>query len=140
MSARNNYLEADKVFVYGTLKSGQRMADALIGEHRFGDFQTPPIFSMRAGSFPMLFLNEKKGHSVLGELYTCSPETLARLDQYEGYPSFYTRKKLPVAGCVTGIQFDAWIYYIDDDEWAYSQYNKVFPDPDTHFLEWTAAR
>jgi gamma-glutamylcyclotransferase (GGCT)/AIG2-like uncharacterized protein YtfP len=93
------------VFVYGTLKQG-------FGNHRVMhmDALHPPRLLCRNavtkeasynfiscsphGGFPYL---QKGGcHSVLGEVWMVSEESMSHLDSLEGVPSHYTRERIAV--------------------------------------------
>lgn len=112
--------EKEAIFVYGTLKKGQRANYKLAEEDFVGEAQTPPLFNMFGETYPMLTKTDK-GASVIGEVYLVSKETMKELDRYEGFPSFYSRMQIPVAffGETTNLPFDAdtasvWIYYVRD--------------------------
>ncbi len=81
------------LFVYGTLKRGQRN-HGLMREARFlGETVTEPRYTLfDLGSFPGMISGGNT--AVQGELYEVGPELLARLDRHEGVPRFYVRKKL----------------------------------------------
>ena len=78
------------LFVYGTLKHGQRN-HSLMRESRFlGEAVTEPRYTLLdMGSFPGMIAGGTT--AVHGELYEVGPELLARLDRHEGVPRFYMR-------------------------------------------------
>ena len=85
----------NKVFVYGTLKSGGEVR----GLNQFGDGATivgkaktqyPDYEMADLGAFPGVFLNGK--YHIEGEVWEVDDETLEHLDAIEGYPDFYSRQ------------------------------------------------
>jgi gamma-glutamylaminecyclotransferase len=89
-----------RMFVYGTLLSGESNHRLLVGARLIGESRTEPSFELRSlGAFPGLVPNGTC--SVLGESYEVDDGTLAALDRLEGHPSFYTRTPVKLAdGCV----------------------------------------
>jgi gamma-glutamylaminecyclotransferase len=92
-SSRSAKREPDartRVFVYGTLLSGERNHHLLARARLVGEARTGPRFSLYdLGSFPGLVPNG--GHAVAGEVYEVDEPTLAALDRLEGHPDFYRR-------------------------------------------------
>lgn len=84
------------LFVYGTLKRGQRN-HGLMRETRFlSEAVTEPRYTLLdLGSFPGMFPGGST--AVHGELYEVGPELLARLDRHEGVPRFYIRTTVHMA-------------------------------------------
>ena len=85
-----------KLFVYGTLKEGQRMDIRKFGNDvKFVTVGSTQGKMWTNGFYPAV-LFDKEG-VVHGEVYTAYDEsTLARLDSYEGYPNLYTKKNIVV--------------------------------------------
>jgi gamma-glutamylcyclotransferase (GGCT)/AIG2-like uncharacterized protein YtfP len=85
------------LFVYGTLKRGQRN-HRLMREARFlGETVTAPQYTLLdLGPFPGMITGGTT--AVHGELYEVGPELLARLDRHEGVPRFYVRESIHVVG------------------------------------------
>ena len=79
------------LFVYGTLKRGQRN-HGLMREARFlGEAITFPDYTLLdLGSFPGIIAGGTT--AVHGELYEVGPDLLARLDRHEGVPRLYVRE------------------------------------------------
>lgn len=106
--------DSDKilVFVYGTLKKGQR-ANHRLGENArlVGTGRSLTVYEMFGGSFPMI-LYATDGRPVLGEVYEIEKNTLDDLDRYEGYPSFYNRRQIYIQLLDHDRLVQAWIYYI----------------------------
>ena len=84
----------NKVFVYGTLKSG----GAIRGLSNFGDGAvivgkaktTYPDYKMiDLGAFPGVLMGGE--HHIQGEVWEVSDEVAEHLDAIEGYPDFYNK-------------------------------------------------
>lgn len=84
-----------RVFVYGSLLSGQGNHGLLAASEFVGPARTPPCYSLHdLGSFPGLVAEGEQ--AVEGEVYNVGPDTLARLDRLEGHPRFYRREQIVV--------------------------------------------
>ena len=86
-----------KVFVYGTLRSGERLAENLADCPRKTGRVRGRLYNL--GWFPGLYLDRDAG-PVVGEVVTVTPEIIARLDEIEGFhgygkQSLYYRVWLP---------------------------------------------
>jgi len=97
------------VFVYGSLLAG-------LGNHRLLRDSGARLVceaSTGAARFTMLDLGAFPGvveggdQRIAGEIYEVSDACFARLDQLEGYPHFYTRKRVR-----TSVGVRAWIYLL----------------------------
>jgi gamma-glutamylcyclotransferase (GGCT)/AIG2-like uncharacterized protein YtfP len=101
-----------RIFVYGSLMSGERIHDALKGSIMVGPGKIQgALFNL--GPYPAVLLpNEvptvmkRTCGEVHGEIYECKPSTIQRLDQIEGHPVYYERK--PVKELMTGME--VWVY------------------------------
>jgi gamma-glutamylcyclotransferase (GGCT)/AIG2-like uncharacterized protein YtfP len=94
-----------KVFVYGTLKRGQRNSHYLQNADFIGTFSTEAIFSMHAfDDYPAVC--ERGRHAIHGEIYRVSDTQLGVLDELEWYPDFYQRILIPTH------YGDAWMYIV----------------------------
>lgn len=94
---RSEWCEAETVlFVYGTLKRGQRN-HGLMREARFlGEAFTAPHYTLLdLGPFPGMIPGGST--AVHGELYAVGPKLLARLDRHEGVPRFYVRASVALS-------------------------------------------
>lgn len=111
-----NNLHNNKVFVYGTLKTG----GTIRGLNQFGDgaviigkaVTTYPDYEMLdLGSFPGVF---KGGtYKIQGEVWEVNDEVMQALDDIEGYPEFYQRE------LTLTTQGKAWMYYLAGrDAWT----------------------
>jgi gamma-glutamylcyclotransferase (GGCT)/AIG2-like uncharacterized protein YtfP len=93
------------LFVYGTLKSGQGSNNLLAGAELVRAAQTMPLYRLYGvGWHPGLVLDRSAGEAVHGEVYAVNEETLARLDEYEGCPHYFTRGFVAVADLVGDVQ------------------------------------
>jgi gamma-glutamylcyclotransferase (GGCT)/AIG2-like uncharacterized protein YtfP len=100
----------NKVFVYGTLKRGNRTRGMdMMGQAQFiaeavtveADYSLYDL-----GSFPAVSrIGENR---IAGEVWEVDDEMMKVLDNIEGYPNFYNRS------VVTTTEGDAWMYHIDD--------------------------
>ena len=111
-----------KLFVYGTLRRGQRNNHLLGKSLHYGTcYIDGTMYSL--GGFP--FINTTKPGIVLGEVFEVNDETLARIDYLEGYSgvednNFYERIQVP---CTLGV--DVYVYVQNDREG-----NRPIPDGD----------
>jgi gamma-glutamylcyclotransferase (GGCT)/AIG2-like uncharacterized protein YtfP len=88
-----------RVFVYGTLKRGQRNHRVLAGQRFLGEATTAPRYRLYdRGPYPCLVEDRANGVPVQGEVWVVDAETLGRLDAYEEVPKLYTRKEIDLAG------------------------------------------
>jgi gamma-glutamylcyclotransferase (GGCT)/AIG2-like uncharacterized protein YtfP len=79
-----------RVFVYGTLLSGEPNHRLLVGAELVGEARTEPAFDLvNLGAFPAMVPGG--GTAVAGEVYEVDPPTLDALDRLEGHPRFYRR-------------------------------------------------
>jgi len=79
-----------RVFVYGTLLSGEPNHRLLRGARLVGAARTQPRFTLYDyGPFPALA--SKGRRAVAGEVYEVDAPMLAALDRLEGHPRFYRR-------------------------------------------------
>lgn len=104
------------VFVYGTLKRGKHNHRLL--DHGGALFVTEAYtadrYPLLVDGLPYLFDRPGEGHRVKGELYVVDNGTFARLDQLEGHPRFYERKKIRLghADPAAPSSAFAWVYFI----------------------------
>lgn len=94
------------VFVYGSLMHGYGNHRRLEGAEFVGEDALPKGYTMvDVGYFPGLLDGGKQ--SITGELYRVDDETLEDLDQLEGAPDLYYRKRVR-----TDSGFTAWVYIL----------------------------
>lgn len=81
------------VFVYGSLRRGERHHAELEGARYAGVCRTAPRYRLRSlGQYPALELHGDE--SVDGELYEVDAVLLVRLDEFEGCPELYQRAEV----------------------------------------------
>ncbi|MDQ7056677.1 MAG: gamma-glutamylcyclotransferase family protein [Persephonella sp.] len=96
------------VFVYGTLRKGF-WNHSFLGNSRFlGYGKTKEKYSLYADSIP--YVVKEPLTQIKGEIYEVDDETLQRLDELEGHPSFYKRELVDVI-TEDGKLIKAWIYF-----------------------------
>ena len=79
------------VFVYGTLKRGEKNHHWLEGASFQGKAELNGVLLHDLGPFPMAVVGEG---TAIGEVYAVGDSGLARLDELEGYPRLYDRQVL----------------------------------------------
>lgn len=87
------------LFVYGTLKTGQRN-HALLRDQRFvAHVATAPRYRLYdLGAHPGLVRDETNGEAVRGELWEVAACALAELDDFEEVPSLFAREPIEIPG------------------------------------------
>ena len=89
--------ERFRVFVYGTLLSGEPNSGLLEPDDLIGESLTEASFKLVSlGAFPALVAGGST--AVIGELYEIGPRALKALDRLEGHPHFYHRRSIQLAG------------------------------------------
>ena len=95
----------NRVFVYGTLKRGQRNEHFMHGARFLGRHVTKKNYSMYTfGDFPAVC--QRGAHAISGEVYQIDDRLFCRLDDLEWYPHFYQRIEIPTNWG------DAWMYIV----------------------------
>jgi len=79
------------VFVYGTLKRGEKNHHWLEGASFQGKAELNGVVLHDLGPFPMAVVGEG---TAIGEVYAVEGSGVARLDELEGYPRLYDRQVL----------------------------------------------
>jgi gamma-glutamylcyclotransferase (GGCT)/AIG2-like uncharacterized protein YtfP len=110
----------DKVFVYGTLKVGGRLAtgfDDWRTESHAGRLEGALVYDL--GPYPFMVKGNSK---VIGELhaYREFAEVIKNMDRIEGFfpgrnrdDNYYLREKVMVRDMVTGQTVEAWAYFMN---------------------------
>ncbi|XP_045481657.1 putative gamma-glutamylcyclotransferase CG2811 isoform X2 [Harmonia axyridis] len=109
-----------KVFVYGTLKTGEPNHHVFKGnmEGRYKllcDAATVEKYPLIIGTkynIPFLLQEPGTGHNVKGELYEVDDKVLTVLDELEDHPNFYVREEVDVISSKDSNIHKAWIYFI----------------------------
>ena len=102
-----------KVFVYGSLKSGQCNNSALVGTKLLGRATiTGPYKFVDLSWYPgvVQLAAESDSREIGGEVWAVDPDTLATLDMIEGHPEYYRRIKVQ-----TSIGHEAWCYVLPSE-------------------------
>lgn len=85
-----------RVFVYGTLLSGEPNHRLLDRASLIGEARTQPIFDLvTLGPFPAMIPGGAT--AVCDEVYEVDRPTLDALDRLEGHPRFYRRRPIRLA-------------------------------------------
>ena len=93
-----------RVFVYGTLLSGEPNHRVLTGARFLGPARTVPAFELASlGPYPALVPGGDV--AVVGELYEVDDAGLARLDWLEGYPELYDRQEIALTDGTRAIAY-----------------------------------
>tara|TARA_B100000902_G_C27191131_1_gene853997 strand:- start:828 stop:1208 length:381 start_codon:yes stop_codon:yes gene_type:complete len=99
-----------KIFVYGTLKTGNDVRglnsmgiNAI--PHGIAYTEYPDYNMIDLGAFPAVTMNGE--YKIKGEVWEVDDEGLEMLDAIEGYPDFYSRTPTPTT------QGKAWMYFLD---------------------------
>jgi gamma-glutamylcyclotransferase (GGCT)/AIG2-like uncharacterized protein YtfP len=75
------------LFLYGTLKQGQRNHFRMAGQHYVGPARTLPCYRLYdCGPYPGLVEDRAHGLAIAGELWQVDDAALHRLDEFEGAP------------------------------------------------------
>ena len=112
-----------EVFVYGTLRRGERNFDLLRGATFVREARTVPRYTLYSlGAHPGL--GEDGDTAVVGEIFAVDVATLARLDALEDHPNWYVRKAIALAdgssveGYVLPSRFTEGLDVIAEGDWV----------------------
>ena len=101
----------NQVFVYGTLKRGQRNFHYLQDAEFGGEFITEAKYSMyEFDDYPAVTIDGM--HAIHGEVFRVSDEQFGNLDGLERYPDFYQRIEIQTT---YGL---AWMYIVGVEQCA----------------------
>jgi gamma-glutamylaminecyclotransferase len=91
------------LFVYGSLRRGERHHDLLAGARFLGSHRTEPRYIMfDLGAYPGVVSGGTT--AISGDVFVIDEVTLERLDAFEGCPDEYVRRQIPTP---FGL---AWVY------------------------------
>ncbi len=108
------------VFVYGTLRTGQRNWQALLSPQRGTSATTASCYTMRcvgnrsSGGYPILECGGST--TICGEVFEVDDTTLRAVDQLEGHPDWYCREEVTVR-LLDGHDARAWIYLMPEGQY-----------------------
>ncbi len=104
--------ELTPVFVYGTLKRGQRAAALLAGQRCLGPAQTAGGFALyQLDGYPGLIAEPGSDTIVIGELWLVDDACVQALDAYEGVADgLYRRQSITIATEGVPSQADTYVY------------------------------
>ncbi len=86
------------IFVYGTLKRGQRNHHYLAKQNFLGEAQTIAQYRIYdLGPHPIIVHDPEKGLAVHGELWEVDETCLQKLDEFEEVPEIFYRQDIIVA-------------------------------------------
>jgi gamma-glutamylaminecyclotransferase len=114
------------LFLYGTLKRGQKNHHFMADQEFLGEASTMPLYRLYAlGWHPGMVLDADGGVEVRGELWAVDDRILAQLDEYEGVPNWFIRQDIAVRDCFETVQ--AYLYNqnvppgaISGNEWPFA--------------------
>jgi gamma-glutamylaminecyclotransferase len=97
------------VFVYGTLKRGEKNFRLLADQEFLGAAATAPKYRVYdLGPNPGLVRDAASGLAVRGELFAVSERCLAELDEFEDVPNWFVREPIEIEGYER-----VWAYYLN---------------------------
>jgi len=97
------------LFVYGTLKRGERNFRLLADQEFICEVTTAPRYRVAdLGPYPGLIRDDANGLAIHGELFAVSDCCLAELDDFEGVAGPFVREPIEVAGHEL-----VWAYYLN---------------------------
>ena len=110
MAAKTKPTTVSLVAVYGSLRKGLHNHNTIKEANHIGDGIVRGFGMYALGLYPALSREGKKTDVVV-EVYDVTPKIMGDLDILEGFPSYYTRKLVPVH--MNGEQKVAWIYFMN---------------------------
>ena len=89
------------IFVYGTLRRGERAHHLLLGASFLGEARTEAGYALiDLGAYPGLV--RAVSGQVVGEIYEIDARRLVEIDAYEGHPVLFRRVELGLDGSGAG--------------------------------------
>ena len=104
----------NKIFVYGTLKSGYHN-DGFLAKARFlGEAMTMKDFTLLTNHYTGLpYVIKEASYPIEGELYEVDEWTFMTIDNLEGHPHFYCRELVDLE--VNNKKERGWLYFLMQD-------------------------
>lgn len=99
----------EAVFVYGTLKRGERNHGFLADAEFLGPARTRGRFALHPGPGYPFASRTARRYPLEGEAWAVDAPTLERLDRLEEHPRVYRRERLAVEVAGRGV-LQAWVY------------------------------
>lgn len=97
------------LFVYGTLKRGERNYFRLADQEFVGEVTTAAKYRViDLGPHPGLIRDAANGLAIHGELFAVDDRCLAALDEFEEVPGPFVREQIEIAGYEV-----VWAYYLN---------------------------
>ena len=109
MALQQKSITKHKVFVYGTLLTGERNARWAMKARRQKAWALGTIYDTGFG-YPA-FVRQGRTR-IIGELLTVNEQGFRSIDQLEGYPLLYRREQIQV-NLVGGGRVLAWVYIMN---------------------------
>ncbi len=93
------------LFLYGTLKRGQKNHHFLAGQEFLGVATTMPLYRLFGlGWHPGMVFDDNQGVEIRGELWAVDDAALATMDEFEGVPHTFVREDVVVRDCFETVQ------------------------------------
>ena len=105
------------IFVYGTLRRGERAHARLAGAPFLGEARTQAGYALiDLGAYPGLV--RAVSGQVVGEIYEIDASRLVELDAYEGHPALFRRVELELDGSDGGrpARAEGYLYMGDPED------------------------
>jgi gamma-glutamylaminecyclotransferase len=134
--SKANVLDDEYVAVYGTLKMGYSNYWHYLSDSRYVDSgKTLNRYPLIIKGLPYLLEDVDKGHNVEVDIFAVDDKTLAKLDQLEGHPNWYRRKKIPIR--VGHRIVSCWVYFnIKEKATPDSVMHKRYTQDRTRYTKW----
>jgi len=122
--SQENVIQNNLVAVYGTLKKGySNYYSYLTKATHVGRGLTQDRYPLVVQGLPYLLEKKGYGENVCVDVFRVSDETLKCLDELEGHPNWYIRKRIPIN--VNGETINAWLYFNPCEEGMWDGSNHV---------------
>jgi gamma-glutamylcyclotransferase (GGCT)/AIG2-like uncharacterized protein YtfP len=130
------------VFVYGTLKRGNRNNYLLKDAEYIGTATTVANYQMIHVGYPVIMMDTGTGHPVAGEVYRVGDSVLKNLDMLESVGYSYDRNTIECSlnegRSIEQCRILCFVYEGRPDRWGLRFTNEfVLPANDYGELEWT---